>query len=278
MIKIVTDSSCDLPDEIVDRHDISVVPLTIRFGSNEYVDRTEIDTDGFWTRLEEGAELPETAAPSAGSFLDTYSRLVEDGADGILALCLSSELSATYQAAVIAAERFTETSSIPVRVLDSRAVSMGLGLQVIAAAEDAARDLELEEMSIRAMARPAFTTVIAALDTVEFLKRGGRVGSASALIAGLLDVKPLITLADGVIGPAGRVRTRTKATQRIVDECLARAGSGNLSIFGGRAPQLDDVIARIESETGASVIRAELGAVVGTHAGPGVLGMAHLAG
>lgn len=277
MIKIVTDSSCDLPDEIVDHHDISVVPLTIRFGAKEYIDREEIDTEGFWTRLEARGELPETAAPSAGSFLDVYSRLGEDGADGILTLCLSSELSATYQAAVIAAERFAEASDIRVRVMDSRAVSMGLGLQVIAAAEDADQGLDLDEMVVRAMGRPALTTVIAALDTVEFLKRGGRVGGASALIAGLLDVKPLITLADGVIGPAGRVRTRSKATERIVDECLARAGSGKLSVFGGRAPQLNDVIARIESETGASVTRAELGAVVGTHAGPGVLGMAHLA-
>ena len=277
MIKIVTDSSCDLSDEMVERHDIRVVPLTIRFGTSEFVDREEIDTDGFWARLEAGGELPETAAPSAGVFLDTYSGLAADGADGILTLCLSSELSATYQAAVIAAERFAETSDVPVRVLDSRAVSMGLGLQVIAAAEDAARGLDLDEMVTRAMGRPALTTVIAALDTVEYLKRGGRVGGAAALIAGLLDVKPLITLADGVIGPAGRVRTRGKATQRIVDECLERAGTGKLSIFGGRAPQLDDVISRIESATGTSVTRAELGAVVGTHAGPGVLGLAHLA-
>lgn len=278
MIKIVTDSSSDLPDELVDLHGISIVPLTIRFGSEEFVDREDIDTAGFWTRLEQNAGLPETAAPSAGAFLDTYGQLVELGdTDGILVLCLSADLSATYQAAVIAAERFSESSDVPVRVLDSRMVSMGLGLQAIAAAEDAATGMGLEDVTARAMRRPPLTTVFAALDTVEYLKRGGRVGGASALIAGLLDVKPLITLVDGVIAPAGRVRTRSKATERIVEECIGRAGSGRLCVFGGRSPNLDAVAARIQAETGATVVRAELGAVVGTHAGPGVLGLAHLA-
>ena len=277
MIRIVTDSSCDLPDDVVAAHDIDVVPLTIRFGESEYVDRHDIDTDGFWTRLERSDELPETAAPSAGAFMDTFDRADADGADGVLAICLSSELSATYQAAVIGAERFTERSGLPVRVLDSRAVSMGLGLQVIAAAEDAAAGTTLDEMVVRAMGRPALTTVVAALDTVEFLKRGGRVGGAAALVAGLFDVKPLITLEDGVIAPAGRVRTRSKATEHIVQACLDRVGTGRLSIFGGRAPQVDEVVRRVEA-AGADVVQAELGAVVGTHAGPGAIGFAHLTG
>ncbi len=115
MIAIVTDSSSDLPADIVARHSIEIVPLTIRFGDREYVDRVELDTEGFWELLEAGESLPETAAPSAGAFLDAFARLAEAGVEGVLAICISSDLSATYQSAVIAAERLADSSSMPVR-------------------------------------------------------------------------------------------------------------------------------------------------------------------
>lgn len=273
MIRIVTDSSSDLDADLVARHDISVVPLTIRFGSEEFVDREELSTEDFWERLVRGEGLPETAAPSAGAFLDTYGRLTTEGADGILVLALSSELSATLQAAVIAGEK-TETE---VRVVDSRSVSMGLGLQVLAAAEDAAAGMGLQEAADRAVARTERITLFAALDTIEFLKRGGRIGGASALVAGLLDIKPIITLTDGVIDAAGRVRTRSKAVERIVSEAEALGPGGRLAVFGGRTPDLESLADRIATATGHDVITAELGAVVGTHSGPGVFGVAHLA-
>lgn len=272
MIRIVTDSSCDIPPELIADLSIDVVPLTIRFGQEEFVDKVELSTGQFWDRLLSGEGLPETAAPSAGAFVETFERLAADGASGVLVMTLSSDLSATHQAAVIGAEKV----GLDVKVLDSRSVSMGLGLQVIAAAEHAATGAGLEEITTAAIDRVDRVRLTAALDTIEFLKRGGRVGGASALVAGLLDIKPIITLRDGVIDGAGRVRTRSKAVESIVSACIEQGPSGKLSVFGGRTAGFEQIVQRISTETGHQVIAAELGAVVGTHSGPGVLGMAHL--
>lgn len=272
MIRIVTDSSCDIPPELIADLSIDVVPLTIRFGQEEFVDKVELSTGQFWDRLLSGEGLPETAAPSAGAFVETFERLAADGASGVLVMTLSSDLSATHQAAVIGAEKV----GLDVKVLDSRSVSMGLGLQVIAAAEQAATGAGLEEITTAAIDRVDRVRLTAALDTIEFLKRGGRIGGASALVAGLLDIKPIITLRDGVIDGAGRVRTRSKAVESIVSACIEQGPSGKLSVFGGRTAGFEQIVQRISTETGHQVIAAELGAVVGTHSGPGVLGMAHL--
>jgi DegV family protein with EDD domain len=174
---------------------------------------------------------------------------------------------------VIAAEKL---DAVPVKVMDSRSVSMGLGLQVIAAAEHAASGATLDEVSSAAVGRVDGVTLFAALDTIEFLRRGGRIAGASALVAGLLDIKPIITMRDGTIDAAGRVRTRSKAVEWIVSECVSRGASGRLGVFGGRTKGFQDIVDRIVSESGVEVIAAELGAVVGTHSGPGVLGMAHI--
>lgn len=272
MIHIVTDSSCDIPADLVDELGITIVPLTIRFGDEEFVDKVELSSDRFWDRLIAGDGLPETAAPSAGTFVETYERLAGDGATGVFVVTLSSDLSATHQAAVIGAEK----ADIEVKVLDSRSVSMGLGLQVIAAARHAAGGAGLEEIADAAIARVDQVEVVAALDTIEFLKRGGRIGGASALVAGLLDIKPIIAVRDGVIDGAGRVRTRSKAVEYIVAACIERGPAGTLSVFGARTPDFEQIVERISAETGHRVIAAELGAVVGTHSGPGMLGMAHL--
>jgi len=273
MIRIVTDSSCDIPADLIDDLGISVVPLTIRFGDEEFVDKVELTNEQFWDRLMSGEGLPETAAPSAGTFVETYERLADEGATGALVVTLSSDLSATHQAAVIGAEKV----GLDVKVHDSRSVSMGLGLQVIAAAEHAAGGASLTEITEAAIPRVDAVKVVAALDTIEFLKRGGRIGGASALVAGLLDIKPIIMVRNGAIDGAGRVRTRSKAVEHIVAACIERGPSGRLSVFGGRTPGFAEIVDRISSETGHDVIAAELGAVVGTHSGPGVLGMAHLA-
>ncbi len=272
MIRIVTDSSCDIPADLVHDLGITIVPLTIRFGEEEFVDKVELDNDQFWDRLIAGEDLPETAAPSAGTFVETYERLADEGATGVFVLTLSSDLSATHQAAVIGAEKV----DIEVKVLDSRSVSMGLGLQVIAAAEHARGGGDLAEIAAAAVTRVDGVEVVAALDTIEYLKRGGRIGGASALVAGLLDIKPIIAVRNGVIDGAGRVRTRSKAVEHIVNACIERGPSGTLSIFGARTPNFEQIVERVENETGHRVIAAELGAVVGTHSGPGLLGMAHL--
>lgn len=273
MIRIVTDSSSDLTEALASAHAIEVVPLTIRFGDDEFVDKTELTSEQFWDRLTSGQGLPETAAPSAGSFLEVFDRLGREGAAGVVVVALSSDLSATYQSAVIAAGK----SSTPVKVVDSRSVTMGLGLQALAAAQHAETGADLEAVASAAVKRTERVTILAALDTLEFLKRGGRIGGASALVAGLLDIKPLITVRDGAIDAAGRVRTRSKAVDKVVAAAVAAGPGGLLSVYGGQTPDLEAIADRIRAEAGREVIIGDLGAVVGTHSGPGMVGMAHLA-
>jgi DegV family protein with EDD domain len=278
MIRIVTDSSADIPDDLLERHRVEVVPLTIRFGAEEYVDRRDLDAHRFWEKLVAGPSLPETAAPSAGAFLETYRRLGSEGAGGVVVVSISSEMSATYQSAVIAAEQVV--GEVPVRVVDSRAVSMMLGLQVLAAADAAEAGAGLDEVASTAAAAGSATGLFATLDTLEFLRRGGRIGGAQALIGALLDVKPLITIADGVVQAAGRVRTRSRALAAVAGELSRLAPRIRaLAVLHGATPDLDRFEALVrEVVPGVEPIVAELGAVVGTHAGPGVAGVAYRLG
>ena len=275
MIGIVTDSTCDLPREWVDRTGALVVPLSIRFGDEEFTDGIDLDTASFWERLAAGGSLPETSAPSAGAFHEAFEALASQGATGIVVVCLSAHLSATYQSAVIAAERF---SAVPVRVIDSRTVSMALGLQVIAAADKARAGGSLEDVVNAALAASASANLFAALDTLEFLRRGGRIGGAQALLANLLDVKPLITFVDGVVAPAGRVRTRSKARSAIVGKVVEVADRLQaVAVIHGAADGVDELVAEIKNAAaGLDPIVAELGPVVGTHAGPGTVGVAYV--
>jgi DegV family protein with EDD domain len=272
MIRLVTDSSCDLPAEIRDSLGITVVPLTVRFGDETFTDGVDLDNAAFWSRLGNSEGLPETAAPSAGSFMDAYDELAEQEADGVVVVTLSSALSATHQSAVIAAENFPD---LPVKVVDSRTVSMALGLAAMAGAEVAGEGADIDAVVAATSESAGAMQIFAALDTLEFLRRGGRVGSAQALLGGMLDIKPIITVEDGVVAAAGRVRTRSKARTAIVERALANASSPRMAVFGGGADDIDDLVATIRSAAGDHVVVAELGPVVGTHSGPGTVGIAY---
>jgi DegV family protein with EDD domain len=273
VIGIVTDSSADIPADIRSLHSVTVVPLTIRFGDESFTDGVDLDNAGFWSRLRSSDGLPETAAPSAGAFMDTYEALAREGAEGIVVLTLSSRLSATHQSAVIAAENMAD--DIPVRVIDSKTVTIGLGLGVIAAAERAAEGGDLEQVVAAASECLESVELLAVLDTLEFLRRGGRIGSAQALLGGLLDVKPLITVEDGVVAAAGRVRTRTKARAAIVERAASNASARRMAVFHGDAADVLELVEAVRELAQTDVLVAELGPVVGTHAGPGTLGLAY---
>lgn len=275
MIRVVTDSSCDLPDEVAATHRIEIVPLTVRFGDREYVDRVGLTREDFWSQLRISSQLPETSAPSAGNFRERFARLAADGADGIVVVCLSSNLSATYQAAVIAAE---QTTAVPVKVLDSLNVSMALGFQVLEAARAAARGENLEQVTAAALAARDSSSFVAALDTLEYLQRGGRVGSTQAFLGGLLNIKPMITVENGVVAAVGRVRTRTKAIAKLVERAsMLGTGVEEVAILTGDSPDVGDFRQQLSAVIPVHLI-AEVGPVVGTHTGPGVLGIAYRLG
>ncbi len=274
MIRIVADSSCDLPDDLIEQHRIEVVPLTIRFGEKEFLDREGLSTPDFWHMLTTGDVLPETAAPSIGRFHEVYTRLSSEGADGIVVICISSALSATIQAAEAAVQQFT--SGVPVQVIDSRLVSTALGLVAMEAAERAAEGASLREVVATAQQASASSNILAALDTLEYLKRGGRIGGAAAWLGEMLSVKPLITIADGAVAPARRVRTRAKALAAIANHIVELGDRiRRLAIVHSMAPDIDYFLDSLASVYSGEYVVALLGPVVGTHTGPGVVAAAY---
>ncbi|MBP1632302.1 MAG: hypothetical protein H6Q11_590 [Acidobacteria bacterium] len=275
MIRIVTDSSCDLPDDVITQHRIEVVPLTIRFGDEELVDREELSSEEFWRRLTTGQALPETAAPSVGRFQQAFTRLVSAGADGIVVLCISSKISATIQSATLAAEQFT--AGIPLRVVDSSLVSGALGLAAIEAAKAAAAGGSIDEVEAAARAACERGRIFATLDTLEYLRRGGRVGGAAALIGGLLDVKVLIGFEDGKVAGIGRVRSRKKAVAAVLDKVRENVGSiAHLAVVHSDPAELPEFLQGLAEIYEGPPLVCRFGSVVGTHIGPGAVGVAYL--
>lgn len=271
-IRVITDSACDLPQAIVDELGIDIVSLTIRFGEQEYVDRVELSPAAFWAKCKEVTTLPETAAPSPGAFQVAYERALADGCDGVIVLTLSSLLSATHQSAVLASENVPQ---LPIRVVDTRAVSMAQGLIVIDVAERAAAGDDLDSLVARAEALREHTGVIATIDTLEHLIKGGRIGGAKALLGQVLSIKPLLELKDGVVAEAGRQRTRNKALATCADVARAKAPLLRLAIMDGACADrnvLEGLVADIATQH--PLVLADIGPTVGTHGGPGIIGLA----
>ena len=276
MIRIVTDSSCDLPDDVIAQHRIEIVPLTIRFGEEELVDREQLSSEEFWRRLTTGQTLPETAAPSVGRFQQAFTRLVSAGADGIVVICISSKISATIQSATLAAEQFT--AGIPLRVIDSGLVSAALGLAVIEAAQAAAAGGSIDEVEAAGRSACERGRIFATPDTLEYLRHGGRIGGAAALIGGLLDVKVLIGFEDGKVAGIGRVRSRKRALAAVLDHVRENAGSiTHLAVVHADPVELTDFLENLSQAYQGEVMLCRFGPVVGTHIGPGAIGVTYLA-
>ncbi len=270
-VRVVTDSASDLSQDLVDALGIEVVPLTIRFGDEEFVDRAELSADAFWDRLQASDALPETAAPSAGAFEACYRDLIARGATGIICINLSSRLSATMQAAQVAAASIGE--ECPVKVIDSLTVSMGLGALCLTAARRAADGDPLDRIVDEVISRRDRTRLFGALDTLEYLKKGGRVGNARALLGSMLSIKPVVEVRDGVVEEAGKVRTRSKSLKVLADKVAAQP-IDTLAVLHGQADDLEellDLLAPIKPRD--EIVTGIVGPVIGTHAGPGVIGV-----
>jgi DegV family protein with EDD domain len=271
-VRIVTDSACDLPEAICAELGVEVVPLTIRFGDREYVDRKELSIDAFWRELAASPVLPETAAPSVGAFEEAFRRLSDDGASAIVCINLSARLSATMQSAQVAAKALDGTT--PIEIIDSLSASMGIGNLVLHAARRARAGASLDEIVREVNDRRQREHVFATLDTLEYLRKGGRIGGAQALLGSMLSIKPIISVLDGVVEPAGRVRTRSKALRFLVDQIPA--GKVELiSVLHANAPDLDEFLAMLEPAVpDAEVTVGSIGPVIGVHTGPRVMGIA----
>ena len=270
-VRVVTDSAADLDAELATELGVRVVPLTIRFGSDEFVDRQDLTPDEFYARCAASPVLPETAAPSPGAFDTAFRSLFDEGAETIVCINLSSGLSATMQSAQNAARGLEDRD---IRIIDSRSVTWGLGSQVVAAAR-AARDGASADDVVRLVEDMIpRTRVYGSLDTLENLKKGGRIGNAQALLGTLLSIKPLVAVADGVVEEAGKARTRSKALKVLVDKVRVAGTVENLSVMHGQAPDLEEFLELLTAVHPRDQIHVgDIGATIGVHAGPRVMGV-----
>jgi len=273
-VRILSDSACDLPEDECRRYGVDLVPLSIRFENEEFTDRVTISTQEFWDRCLAQATLPETSAPSPGSFLEAFDRAADEGATGVIVVSISSKLSGTYQSAMVAAAAYQR---LPVAVIDSCSVSMAQGLIAVTLSELATEGYSFDELVATGEQLVAKTGVAAMLATLDHLIKGGRIGGAKAFVGQMLSVKPLIQLRDGVVSEAGRQRTTAKALRQIVDELKAHQPLDRIAIVHANSPFVESLSEMLADVTvNHPLIVASIGPTVGTHGGPGVIGVTWL--
>jgi DegV family protein with EDD domain len=276
-VAIVTDSTASLPADLVASHGICVVPLHVVLGGHQYSEGVDVSNVELAAALRKLTSVT-TSRPSPQAFLDAYEDAAARGAEGVVSVHISSDMSGTVGSALLAASQ----SPIPVEVVDSRSVGMAMGYAVLSAAEAAQQGQDLKAVADIASSRARAATVIFYVDTLEHLRRGGRIGAASALLGSALAIKPLLALSDGHIDPIEKVRTSARALSRLEElalEALEAAGGSGADIAvhhldsPARASDLTDRL-RARVPASATVILVELGAVVGAHVGPGTIAVA----
>jgi len=271
-VHVVTDSSCDLAPGEIDPFDIEIVPLTIRFGADEYTDRQDLSVGDFYDMMARSDELPQTACPSPGAFEDAFRRAGDAGADAVVCLTISSHLSNTLQSARTAAAAFE--GRLAVHVIDSRTVSSGLGTLVLETAGAAGRGDDIEAVLRLARGMVTRTHVMAVLNTLENLKKGGRIGGARAMLGSMLSIKPVVDITGGEVHEAGKARTRTKALHLLAGRLLAAGDVEHVAVMHGRAADIDEFLALVAPRFPRTDLRlGELGAVIGAHGGAEIIGV-----
>lgn len=268
---VVTDSACDLPPDLATELGIRIVPLTIRFGDEEFVDRRDLTPAEFWARCAASPVLPETAAPPPGLFEQAFRAAAAEGADGIVCVNLSGRLSATIESARVAAKAVAP--DIPVKVIDSLSLTMGLGMMCVLAARRAAEGASLEEVAAVVEDLIGRTKIFATLDTLENLRKGGRIGGAAALVGSMLSIKPVIEVRGGVVEQESRQRTRSRALAYLVDKVRSFGQVENLAVVHGNAPDVEEFRTMLAAVYPGEIVESQLGAVIGTHGGPRAMGV-----
>ncbi len=271
-VGLVTDSACDLPQALADDLGIRIVPLTVRFGGDELVDRLDLTPAEFWARCAASPVLPETAAPAPGQFEAIYRDLADSGVDSIAVVSLSQLLSGAMQSAQLAARTF---GNLPVEVIDSRSASTGQGMIAVAAARCARDGGGLDEVASLARDLAERTHVWGVLDDLDHLRRGGRIGGARALLASALAIKPIIEIRDGRVEEGGRQRTRTKAMRSLVDRVAAAGPLEALAVLHAETADVDEFVAQLAPLAPGPLMVTDIGAVIGAHCGPGAIGVAY---
>ncbi len=269
-VKVVTDSTSDLPPALIKEWDITVVPLLIHFGSETYVDRVNLSEEQFLAKLTTSPVLPTTSPPATQTFQEVYSKLSQT-TDAILSVHISSKLSATYAAAVAAREALTNRCRVV--IVDSTLTSMALGFMALNAAKSAAAGESLDDIAEQVRGMIPQTHILFFVDTLDYLQKGGRIGKAQALMSNMLNVKPLLRLEDGEIYPVERLRTRAKALERLYEFVADFPKIEELAILYSTTPNEANTLAkRIDPVFPRQRIQLlPYGPVLGVHVGPGAM-------
>ena len=273
-IKVVTDSTSDLPADVAESLGIEVVPLNVHFGSDVYKDRVNLMPDAFYDKLINGDVLPTTSQPSVGEFIDVYERLGSD-ADGIVSVHISEKLSGTMNSARLASQQ--ANADCPIEVVDTFQVSMGVGICAMEAAEVANSGGDMNQVILAARNAVTRSQCFFMLETLEFLQKGGRIGKAQALIGNLLKIRPMLILQEGEVHPLGRERTRRKGIAKLVDTVAELTPISGLAVMYSTGPDEAQTLAQNVSKfmiEGREPMMLQIGPVIGTYAGPDTLGIA----
>ena len=273
-ILVVTDSTAYIPDAALGGLNIPVIPLWLIWGDERFRDGVDIDPPTFYRRLRESKTFPTTSQPSAGEFIEFFQR-VGTGADAIVGVFISSKLSGTVASALAAQEQLPGWT---IRVVDSLSTSMGLGFPALAAARAAAAGQSLDEVVAAAEDVRDRMNVLFAVDTLEYLHRGGRIGGAQRFLGTALSIKPLLHIEDGRVEALAQVRTKRKAVAQMLDVVEERLGGkpiAEVCVLDVDTPEEGDALARqVEERFGVSpVYRTTVSPVIGAHAGPGTVGI-----
>lgn len=279
MIKIVTDSTADLPAAVARQHNIEIVPLYLHFGDQVFKDGQDLDIDRFFDLLTHSPKLPTTSQPSPGDFVDLYKRLTADGST-VISIHLSSKLSGTYASACTARDMLPDAN---IHIVDTWFISLNLGWMALEAARlasaGASADAIVERLAVMKERSRLYLTV----DTLEYLHKGGRIGGAQALVGAILQMKPILVLQDGRVEAFERIRTRVKAIARLKQialDSVAGAQQVRLGVLHTRVPDQaqalhDELVAQLDNLVETAI--SEVGPVIATHVGPGALGVVFMA-
>jgi len=275
-IRILTDSTCDVPPPIAEQLGIKIVPVYINVGAHSYLDGVDLSREEFFTNLPDYDPFPTTAAPSAGTFTAAYKELVAEGATTIISLHIAANLSNTFNAARLGAEDVPDTQ---IELWDTRQITLGSGLQVIAAAEAAAAGQSLEEILALLEIKRAKTRVYGVLNTLEFLRRSGRVGWAQFGLGTLLRIKPVIEVYDSNVTMKERVRTYSRAVRRLIELVESQSPIERIAVLHAHnleaAKQVQAQLAYLFPDDQQPIFM-EITPAIGSHIGPGAIGFAFI--
>ena len=269
-VKVVTDSTSDIPVEVAQELGIAVVPLYIHFGQKAYQDGVDITADEFYQRLTTAPELPKTSAPSSGTFTEVYNKFAAE-TNEIISIHISTKLSATYNSAIVSQNSIDTDCQI--KVIDSQLTTVALGLTVIIAAKAAQAGANLHEITELANQTISRTHCFATVDTLEYLHKGGRLGKAQTLLGSVLNIRPLITIQNGEVYPLERVRGRAKAIARICELMGKCRNPREIALAHATTPnELESLVTCMHSSFPENQpIKSIIGSTIGTYLGPGGL-------